>query len=213
MQQNILRYIECLILFFVLPCLLYFVRYQMAFRVFYLLFLMASAGAIILLRDSSFDRRILWQGVQLGHLRSIVVIFLPVAIFLSIVTYAVLPDKFLAFPASRPLVWLIIMLLYPILLALPQELLFRCSFFQRYRGLFKDKPARLIVLNALSFGLAHLFYGNWVAPVLSFFGGMLFAWRYHVSQSLFTVGLEHALWGNFLFTIGIGWYFYSGAIA
>jgi hypothetical protein len=26
------------------------------------------------------------------------------------------------------------------------------------------------------------------------------------------VALEHALWGNFLFTTGIGWYFYSGSI-
>ncbi len=26
------------------------------------------------------------------------------------------------------------------------------------------------------------------------------------------VSIEHALWGNFLFTVGIGWFFYSGAI-
>jgi membrane protease YdiL (CAAX protease family) len=68
------------------------------------------------------------------------------------------------------------------------------------------------VLNALSFGLSHLFYGNWVAPVLAFFGGLLFAWRYQTSRSLGTVVIEHALWGDFLFTTGIGWYFYSGAI-
>jgi membrane protease YdiL (CAAX protease family) len=67
-------------------------------------------------------------------------------------------------------------------------------------------------MNAISFSLAHLFYSNWVALLLSFLGGYLFAWRYHRSQSLPLVSLEHALWGDFLFTVGLGWYFYSGAI-
>jgi membrane protease YdiL (CAAX protease family) len=74
------------------------------------------------------------------------------------------------------------------------------------------RPRQMILFNALSFSLAHLFYGNWVAPVLSFAGGLLFAWRYQTSQSLPLVALEHALWGDYLFTIVLGWYFYSGAI-
>lgn len=52
----------------------------------------------------------------------------------------------------------------------------------------------MIAANALSFSLANLFYGNWVAPVLSFSGGLLFAWRYHISSSLPLVSLENALW-------------------
>jgi membrane protease YdiL (CAAX protease family) len=149
---------------------------------------------------------------QLKDLKSITIVFLPAALFLSIITYIALPSKFFSFPTSRPNLWLIVMLLYPPLGVLPQELLFRCFFFHRYRTLFKGKERQLIFLNALSFGLSHIFYANWIAPVLSFFGGLLFAWRYHVSSGLFTVALEHALWGNFLFTTGIGWYFYSGSI-
>jgi len=40
----------------------------------------------------------------------------------------------------------------------------------------------------------------------------VFGWRYHKSRSLPLVSLEHALWGDYLFTISIGWFFYSGAI-
>ncbi len=84
-------------------------------------------------------------------------------------------------------------------------------FFHRYRSLFPN-PAMLILVNGLSFGLAHILYANWVAPLLASAGGWLFAWRYHVTGSLMAVGIEHALWGNFLFTVGLGWFFYSGAI-
>jgi len=84
-------------------------------------------------------------------------------------------------------------------------------FFERYDLLFPNRHM-LILFNGVSFGLFHLFYGNWVAPIMSTFGGCLFAYRYHVSRSLPIVTVEHGLWGNFLFSVGLGWYFYSGAI-
>jgi membrane protease YdiL (CAAX protease family) len=139
-------------------------------------------------------------------------LFIPGAVLLSVATMLWLPDKLLSFPRLRPLIWLVVMILYPLLLAFPQELVFRSFFFRRYHALFRT-DGQLIFFNALSFGLFHLFYGNWVAPALSFAGGLLFAWRYHYLRSLPLISLEHALWGNYLFTIGIGWYFYSGAIA
>jgi len=84
-------------------------------------------------------------------------------------------------------------------------------FFHRYGPLFA-KVAGLIGANALSFGLAHLVYGNWVAVALTTLGGALFAYRYARSESLLVVSIEHGLWGDWLFTIGAGWYLYSGAI-
>jgi hypothetical protein len=32
------------------------------------------------------------------------------------------------------------------------------------------------------------------------------------SGSALMAGIEHGIWGDFLFTVGIGWYFYSGSI-
>ncbi len=211
-QHRILRYVELFALFFVAPSLLYLVRHQLAFRVFYLLFLVSAVCTFILCKDDRFDRAVLLQRITPENFRSMVLLFLPAAAILAVFTYFALPSRFFAFPAAKPIVWAVVVALYPFLLVLPQELLFRCFFFHRYRDLFGGRPRLFIVLNALSFALSHLFYANWVAPVLSFFGGLLFAWRYQHSRSLPTVSVEHALWGNFLFTTGIGWYFYSGAI-
>lgn len=212
MPDKTKRYIECIAIFFVVPVLLYFVRHQLAFRIFYLLFLLTLVCAIILYKDPHFDRAVLKRKINKDHMRSMAVLFLPLATLLGLITFFFLPSKYLTFPTSMPTTWLIVMVFYPLLMVLPQELLFRCFFFHRYRNLFGGNSKQLIVLNAFSFGLSHLFYGNWVAPVLSFFGGVLFAWRYSTSQSLLAVSIEHAIWGNYLFTIGIGWYFYSGAI-
>lgn len=211
-KNSTLRYVELIVLFFAVPCALYFIRQQLAFRVFYLLILVSAACTFILLKDASFDRAVFKRSLISIQIRSILQVFLPAGLLLLFFTYFFLPSKFIAFPTAKPLVWAIVMILYPILLVLPQELLFRCFFFHRYQTLFDGHPRLFMVLNALSFGLSHLFYANWVAPTLSFFGGLLFAWRYHRSQSLLAVTVEHAIWGNFLFTTGIGWYFYSGSI-
>ena len=204
--------IECALLYFFLPPMLYLIRYQVASRIFFVLAAAAAFCSLVLFKDPGFDRRILWRWDHFGrYAKSILCIFLPTSIVLSVISLVFLPDKFLAFPSTRPMLWLAVMLFYPLLMALPQEIVFRSFFFQRYRSLFANSR-QMVLLNALSFSLAHLFYANWVAVVLSFCGGILFAWRYHVSQSLPLVSLEHALWGNYLFTIGIGWYFYSGSI-
>jgi uncharacterized protein len=204
-------FFECLTLFFIFPILLYFVRHQLAFRISFLLLFLSLICILLLRRDPEFDGKVSWRKPRLEHLKSIMIIFLPGAGVISIITYFAVPSRFLQLPVSHPFIWLIFVLLYPLQVVL-QELLFRSFFFHRYRKLFKRKEKQMIFLNALSFGLAHILFGNWVAPVLSFFGGLLFAWRYHISQSLLLVSLEHTIWGYFLFIIGIGWFFYSGSI-
>jgi membrane protease YdiL (CAAX protease family) len=117
----------------------------------------------------------------------------------------------MVFPRQSLGVWLLILLLYPLLAAYPQEIIFRGFFFQRYGTLFSNQWI-LILVNGICFGWAHVMYANWIAPVLSTLGGMLFAYRYLKTGSLLIVGIEHGLWGNYLFTLGLGWFFYSGSI-
>lgn len=93
-----------------------------------------------------------------------------------------------------------------------QEVIFRGFFFHRYRTLFPNASVMLLT-NGISFGMFHIFYGNWFSPLLAAVGGMVFGYRYLKSGSLLPAAIEHALYGNFLFTIGLGWYFYSGSIA
>ncbi len=207
-----LRLAECAAGFFVLPPCLYFVRHQLAWRISLLALALALGAVLFLVRAERFDRRSLWSTAGLPrHLRAILLLFLPAGLLLSILNAVFLPDRFLIFPLERPGAWVLVMLLYPILGVYPQELLFRAFFFHRYRRLFHN-DAHLVLLNGLSFGLAHLVYGNWIAFTLATLGGIIFAYRYLRTGSLLAASLEHGLWGDYVFTIGIGWYLYSGAI-
>jgi membrane protease YdiL (CAAX protease family) len=94
---------------------------------------------------------------------------------------------------------------------LPQEVIYRAFFFHRYASLFKT-PLSMMLVNAVAFALIHVMFGNALAVVLSFFGGLLFAHTYHTSKSLALVWLEHTLYGWTLFTVGLGWYFYHGNV-
>lgn len=117
-------------------------------------------------------------------------------------------DQFFAFPAEHPVWWLTLLVLYPVLSALPQEFIYRTYFFHRYDSLFTVKYGTIIV-SALAFAFLHVVYDNWWAVGLSFIGGLLFAITYTRTKSLFWVTVEHVLYGWLIFTLGFGNYFYE----
>jgi membrane protease YdiL (CAAX protease family) len=210
--RNALLWVECLILFFVLPGALYFFRHELAFRVVPLVLVLALGCGVYLSRRPGFSGRVFYVCQDFSiHLRRVLYLFLPSAAVLLLTAWLFLPENFLRFPLMRPGIWALVMLLYPLLAAYPQEIVFRGFFFERYKDILPSQAAMLAV-NGLSFGLAHALYGNWLAPTLAALGGALFGFRYLRSGSLLIAGLEHGLWGNLLFTSGWGWYFYSGAI-
>lgn len=211
-RQRLLLLSECLLLFFLLPVSLYWVRSAMTFRIIPLILLTGLFSWLYLRKVAKVSSDQLWRVDGVGRaLPKILLFFVPAAALLALFAWQWLPEQFLHLPRQRPVLWAAVMVLYPLLAAAPQELFFRAYFFHRYRGLFPDQRL-LIAVNAASFGLAHLFFGNWLAPVLSTCGGLLFASRYQRTSSLMAITIEHGLWGNFLFTIGYGLYFYSGAI-
>jgi membrane protease YdiL (CAAX protease family) len=69
----------------------------------------------------------------------------------------------------------------------------------------------MLVASAVAFGFAHIILGNWIAVALCTIGGLLFALTYQRSGSLLLVCIDHALFGNFIFTIGLGRFFYHGS--
>lgn len=209
----LLLWAECLGLFFAAPVGLYFLRHYLAHRVIPLVIVLAAACAWYLLKVGDFDRRAMWRVKGLGrHLKEMLLALALPALPLALATYLFMQDQFLAMPSAHPAAWLLLLVLYPLLAAYPQEVVFRGFFFQRYRPLFPD-PRVMVLASGVSFGLAHLFYGNWVAPLVAGLGGVLFGYRYLSSQSLVAVGVEHGLWGNLLYTIGLGWFFLSGSIS
>ncbi|KGB83208.1 abortive infection protein [Rhodovulum sp. NI22] len=127
------------------------------------------------------------------------------------VMLATRPEALLFLPRHQPLLTLMILLLYPVLSALPQELVFRPLFFRRYGALLPG-PKRAIVLNAALFSLAHLMYWSWIVAAMTFAGGLVFAWAYEARRSFAMAVLMHSIAGGILFTLGLGIYFYSGNV-
>lgn len=203
---------ECAVLFFIVPAALYFVRHWFAWRITPIVLLLSLLCLYRLITDKDFDRRRLWYIRDFPvHLKGILLTFSTAATIVALFTYLFQRVHFLYFLSAEPKLWLVFVLIYPLLVVYPQELVFRAFFFHRYRVIF-ERRATMIALSGLSFGLAHIFFANWYAPVLSTLGGILFAYRYAKAQSVMVTTLEHGLWGSFLFTIGMGWYFYSGSI-
>jgi membrane protease YdiL (CAAX protease family) len=88
--------------------------------------------------------------------------------------------------------------------------MYRAFFFHRYRRLFGE-GGRMVLASALAFGFVHIIFGHWISVVLSTAGGLLFAATYARSRSLLLTSLEHAFFGDLIFTIGLGQFFYHGA--
>ena len=104
---------------------------------------------------------------------------------------------------NKPLLWMAILFIYSLFSVYPQELIYRTFFFQRYRNLFKSE-ALFIVVNAALFSLAHIFFRNGLVMILTFVGGILFALTFKKTKSTLIVSIEHAIYGCWLFTVGMG---------
>jgi len=113
------------------------------------------------------------------------------------------PEDFFIVVKSSPLLWLGIIFFYAIFSVYPQELLYRGYFFNRYQGIFKNTKY-LLLINVLVFPLAHLFFDNWLVLLVTLIGGVFFTVTYHKSKSVMLTSIEHAIYGNWLFTIGMG---------
>ena len=104
---------------------------------------------------------------------------------------------------NKPILWIIILFIYSFLSVYPQELIYRTFFFQRYHGFIKNEKFFLF-LNAIVFSLGHIFFKNTLVIVLTFLGGLLFAITYKKTKSTLLVSIEHAIYGSWLFTVGMG---------
>lgn len=232
------RMLEMTTIFFGLPLLLVFVP---DIPLWLVLWPAAGLAWFALRVDRSFDRAQLWlnqtivlQNIGHGHVnlfadsarfarfgrlgRAWWSILLPMLVRLAVVALIlylflllVLPGSLFALPRQHPGLWLAVMLLYPLLSVYPQELIFRTFFLHRYQYICRQ-PWILLLTNALAFAMAHIIYRNWVAVLLTFFGGFLFARTYQKTRSTLIASMEHSLYGCLIFTIGLGRFFYLGGI-
>lgn len=168
-------------------------------------------GAVLLARTPGFAWSALARGWRSLDWRHVALVAAVTAAATGALVALLAPGQALELPRSMPGLWLMILALYPLLSALPQELVFRELFFRRYAGLFPGRGGALAA-SALVFGLAHLMFWNWVAVPLSFAGGLVFAHGYLARGGFPMAVALHAVCGGIVFTSGLGTFFYHGAV-
>ena len=152
-----------------------------------------------------------WKEVNWQSMKPILVRFAVSSVFMWVFITVYDPDRRYEIVLEKPDLYWKIMFAYPILSALPQEFIFCSFFFARYVFLL-PKKSWLVAGSTLVFAYAHVLFINPVAPVLSLAAGYFFATTYAKHRSLALVTIEHALYGNMMFTLGLGWYFWGGAL-
>ncbi len=184
---------------------------------FPLIWILGAYALVILLRDSTFPKRQLWNfagGKPI--LRHMLLRFLILGAGMALAVVAA--DRWyfgepLLFELAKrnPGLLAMIMIFYPIFSVYPQEVAFRTFFFHRYRHLLPGKWL-MIGVGAAAFSWAHIVFQNGLALVMCLVAGVLFGQTFWRSRSTAAVWLEHALYGCLIFVIGLGRFFYAGAV-
>ena len=202
---------EMAIIFIGAPIAVTYALYEFRLPLFFVLPPLMLCLIVYLLWDRTFHLiKELARGFSLGALAGMIITF---AVLGPAIVYAAMtlnPSGFLRFPRYAPQLWMTIMVLYPLMSVMAQELVYRTFFFHRYGPLFGDWRWLAIIVNAALFGFGHILFANWIAVGGTFLIGLLFAYRYAATRSFWAVWLEHSLYGCLVFTVGLGRYFYTG---
>ncbi len=175
-----------------------------------------SITAIIILGGLAYVAALMWRfrlnrafAFGLAGYRELVPVVLRFAVFAILTTIAVavlMPEYLFYVVRENPRLWLVILGVYCLFSVYPQTIVYRGFFMERYRPLVRS-DTMLVLANAIAFSWAHTLIANPLVYSLTFLGGILFSITYLRSRSLLVVAIEHALYGFWLFTVGLGMYF------
>lgn len=142
----------------------------------------------------------IWPAVGLGAFTFVVA---------SAVCWVVLPERFWFLIFEAPHIVLMIALLYPPIQVVPQELVYRALFFERYGTLFSSQR-QAVVVNAFLFSFGHLMYWHPIVLIATFIGSFLFSHAYLQPKGFVQACVLHGFAGVAIFASGLGWLFFSG---
>ena len=205
------RVIELLLLYAGLPLAISYLVRVHHFSILLLLQPVMIAIVLFLLFDRTFSvKRELGRLLPGREALAILGLVIAVAIALAAFMARFQPEMFLSLPRRSTIFWAIIMVFYPLVSAFPQELIYRTLFFHRFGVLFGSRRVLAAATNGALFGFAHIMFGSWISVVLSGLLGFVIAWRYSHARSFWGAWFEHALYGDLVFTVGLGRYFFTG---
>ncbi|MEM6780757.1 MAG: CPBP family intramembrane glutamic endopeptidase [Pseudomonadota bacterium] len=210
-QKYPLLFVEFLLLCLIIPGII--IGFKLAPFMFAFLWSAALYGFLIMRRYhwNGFKELWKWDAVTWGNMKPLLIRWVACTIFMYVFIQWYDPGRTFYVVEHRPEIIPGLLVGYPIVSALPQEFVFCSFFFARYAPFFKSGWP-MILASAVIFAYAHVLYINPVAPTLGFLAGLIFALTYAKTKSLALVTIEHGLYGNSMFLIGLGWYFYSGSV-
>jgi len=104
---------------------------------------------------------------------------------------------------NNPIQFAIICFIYMLGSVIPQEFIYRKFFYKRYHSIFPNERI-FIFINGILFCLAHLFFYNKLVLLMTLIGGWIFSYTYLQTKSLRFTILEHALYGCWIYAVGLG---------
>lgn len=195
------RLIEFFLIFFVIP-----VSFTITFPV-WIKIIIGVTGFLyiiyVLLKIEKNKVKISKQLNWTSFFKETVIKLLVIAFITIVFVYFLDKESLFKVIINKPFLWMAILFIYSVFSVYPQELIYRTFYFQRYQNLFHNKNL-FIFINAIVFSLAHLFFRNSLVIILTFLGGLLFAFTYKKTKSTLLVSIEHAIYGCWLFTVGMG---------
>jgi len=201
MQSTTYKLTEFLLIFIVIP---------ISFTIDFLIWIKMAIGIIgfayivfVLLRIEKNQFKMAPNLNWKKFLKRTLVNLLLIAIITTIYMWLMDKEHLFSVMLYKSKLWLFILFFYSFFSVYPQELIYRTFFFQRYNVLFSNQKL-FIFVNAVVFSLAHLFFKNTLVIVLTFLGGLLFAITFSRTKSTLLVSVEHAIYGCWLFTVGMG---------
>lgn len=180
--------------------------------IFAMLFALTALGIVLLVLTRDFQWSELWEGWRFIDPILVGVFCVATASTAYFVARITAPEALFSLVLTQPLLMLAIIALYPLVSALPQELVYRPLFFRRYGRILPDNMPVQIVLNAGLFSLAHLMYWSPTVLAMTFIGGLIFAFAYETRGNFPEALVLHSLSGIIVFAIGLGTIFYSGNV-
>lgn len=201
--QNSAKYksIELFLLFFLLPVLLASPIYKyikfsiVGIAVIYVAYFLIKAKQWKSPKVDALIKTQFWKRIT---------VFSSAILILGIVILQIYdPSQLFKVPQHKPLLWVTILFVYSFFSVLPQELIYRKFFYMRYESLFQNKKL-FFCINVLCFSLCHLFLKNIWVILITLLGGILFTYTYQKTKSVTLVTIEHSIYGNLVFTVGLG---------
>ena len=169
-----------------------------------------GSGAIVGIILLHFTRGFRWREL-IGPVRVLPALGLGLFTFVvaSALCWLILPERLWYILIHAPHVMIGIAVLYPLVQVVPQELVYRALFFERYGHLFGSEKQAVFV-NAGLFSFGHLMYWHPIVWIATFIGSFLFSYAYLKPRGFVQACVLHGIAGVAIFASGLGWLFYSG---